>query len=269
MLEGTGALPKEGEDLLRVYQAMHEEQLSQQLAGGGCGAYRGGEEKAGRGSQTIRRQKLEKARRSEKGTGLRSKGVWIVCLAKSSEDFSRKSQVLFFRCVLAVLSSVLVVTAPFLNVNVVCEVVFSDLDFQFVEPQTFSLARKRKVCFVKSREFMKIDETPVKAPLATRRKAIVPTPQQSPPPPLDGTLLQTWPMWPDPPQKSPSKGTTLEVELWEWNTETNIGGQHGTEQSLREWNRGESLKVEIEEWWVLSAWARGVRGRHQAHSDER
>ena len=37
MLEGRGALPREDGDLLREYQAMHEENFSQQLAAGGCG----------------------------------------------------------------------------------------------------------------------------------------------------------------------------------------------------------------------------------------
>ena len=37
MLEDGGAWPKEDGDLLREYQAMHEEMLPQQLAAGGCG----------------------------------------------------------------------------------------------------------------------------------------------------------------------------------------------------------------------------------------
>ena len=82
-------------------------------------------------------------------------------------------------CVPAVPPSVPVVTVPVPNVNVhvVCKVVFSGSDFEFVEPQTSSLAKKCKVCFVESREYMNIDETPVKAPRATRRKATVLTPQ--------------------------------------------------------------------------------------------
>ena len=76
---------------------------------------------------------------------------------------------------------------------------FSGSDCEFVEPQTFSLARKRKVCFAESREQMKIDETPVEAPPAARRKGTVPTPQQSPPPQPEGT-------------KSPSEEITMEME---------------------------------------------------------
>ena len=48
-------------------------------------------------------------------------------------------------CVLVVLPSVLVVTVPFTNVNVVCEVGFSDSDCEFVDTQTFPLFRKREV----------------------------------------------------------------------------------------------------------------------------
>ena len=38
-----------------------------------------------------------------------------------------------------------VVTFPFSEVDVACEVVFCDSDCEFVEPQTVSLSRKRKV----------------------------------------------------------------------------------------------------------------------------
>ena len=110
------------------------------------------------------------------------------------EDFSPISEVEsvgwdFGVCVFAVLPSVLVVSVPFSNVNVVCDVGFCDSDCEFVEPQTFSLSRKRKVCFVECRECMNIDATPVTAPPATSSKTTPPTPQQSPPPPPGGTPL--------------------------------------------------------------------------------
>ena len=80
-------------------------------------------------------------------------------------------------CVLAVPPSVPVAIVLVSNVNVVCEVVFSDCDCEFVELQIFSLTRKHKVSFVVSRKYMNNDETRVKAPSASRRKAAVPTPQ--------------------------------------------------------------------------------------------
>ena len=49
-------------------------------------------------------------------------------------------------CVLVVPLSVLVVTVLFSNVNVVCEVVFSGSDCEFVEPQTFSRKKTRSQC---------------------------------------------------------------------------------------------------------------------------
>ena len=76
---------------------------------------------------------------------------------------------------------------------------FHECDCEFVEPQIFSLTRKRKVCFVERRKYLNIDETPVEAPPATRRMAIAPTPQQSPPPPPGGT-------------ESPSDENTMAVE---------------------------------------------------------
>ena len=48
-------------------------------------------------------------------------------------------------CVPAVLPSMLVVTLRFSNVNVVCEVVFSDSDCGYVEPQTISSENSKGV----------------------------------------------------------------------------------------------------------------------------
>ena len=148
--------------------------LSQQLAAGGCGASRGGEEEAERGGRTRRKQQWEK-----RGGGSE------VCeeLSPTSEVERVGDSFGFLVCVPAVPPSVPVVTVPVSNVNVhvVCQVVFSGSDCEFVEPQTFSLATKRKVCFVESQEYMNIDETPVRAPRATRSKVTVPTPEQSPP----------------------------------------------------------------------------------------
>ena len=49
-------------------------------------------------------------------------------------------------CVLVVSPFVFVVTVPFSNVNVVCEVVYFDSDCEFVEPQTFSLQKTQSKC---------------------------------------------------------------------------------------------------------------------------
>ena len=54
----------------------------------------------------------------------------------------------------------------------------------------FSLSRKRQAFGVESQEDMNYDETPVKAPPASRRKIVPPTPQQNPQPSIEAMQLQ-------------------------------------------------------------------------------
>ena len=72
-----------------------------------------------------------------------------------------------------------VVTVPFSDANLDCEVVFSDSGCEFVEPQTLSLFRKREASVALERETdMNIEGPPVKAvPKAVRNR---PSPQSSP-----------------------------------------------------------------------------------------
>ena len=75
---------------------------------------------------------------------------------------------------------------------------------------------EREAFFVESQEDMNFDGTPVKAPSASRRRIMPPTPLQSPQPSLEGTPLQ------------------MEVEDQEFGAceedmEASIGGRHATE----------------------------------------
>ena len=54
----------------------------------------------------------------------------------------------------------------------------SDSDWEVVEPQSFSFSRKRRAVCGKNQENMSDEGTPVKAPPASRRKIMPPTPQQ-------------------------------------------------------------------------------------------
>ena len=90
----------------------------------------------------------------------------------------------------------------------------------FVELQTFSVSSKREACFEESQENMNFDGATV-----TRRKAKLPTPQQSPPPPHQST-------------RSPSEEITMEMEDQEY-----------CSGNLRSWS--------------TVSWTRGVRGRHR------
>ena len=67
-----------------------------------------------------------------------------------------------------------------------CEVLH-DSDCEFVEPQTFSLSRKRGAIVVESQEDMSFDGAPAKAPCAFRIR-IMPS---SLPHPSPSTLLQS------------------------------------------------------------------------------
>ena len=77
ILEDRGALPKEDGDLLRGFQAMHEENcLSSRLREDVEGEE---EEKERLNEEAKQEAKVRKDRWREKGKGLRSKeGVWIV-----------------------------------------------------------------------------------------------------------------------------------------------------------------------------------------------
>ena len=78
-------------------------------------------------------------------------------------------------CVLVVSPFVLVVTVPFSNVNVVCEVVYFDSDCEFVEPQTFSLSRKRQASVALEGETeTNIEGPPVKAVRESARRRPMP-----------------------------------------------------------------------------------------------
>ena len=127
--------------------------------------------------QEEERKRLnEEAEREESNSGKREvEGAKFARNSPTSEVERVGDSFGFLVCVPAVPPSVPVVTVPVSNVNVhvVCQVVFSGSDCEFVEPQTFSLATKRRVCFVESREYLNIDETLVKAPLASRRNPLL------------------------------------------------------------------------------------------------
>ena len=66
-------------------------------------------------------------------------------------------------CVLASPLVMLVVTSPFPDVTVDCEVVFTDSDCEFVEPQAFSHSRKREASVALECETeMSVEGPPVK-----------------------------------------------------------------------------------------------------------
>ena len=81
-------------------------------------------------------------------------------------------------CVPAVSPFVLVVTVLFSDVTVVCEVVFSNSDCEFVQPQTFSRSREREasVAFECETE-VNFEGPPVRAVPASVRRS--PTPQSA------------------------------------------------------------------------------------------
>ena len=65
-----------------------------------------------------------------------------------------------------------VVTECFGNVSL-------DSDWEFVEPQSSSLSKKRAYCWTVSQEGMRYESSPVTAPPLSRRRMMPPTPQQS------------------------------------------------------------------------------------------
>ena len=64
-------------------------------------------------------------------------------------------------------------------VAVKCEGASSDSDWEFVEPWSFSFSNKRSIVCVENQADVSFEGTPVKAPLAARRRMVPPTPQQS------------------------------------------------------------------------------------------
>ena len=71
------------------------------------------------------------------------------------------------------------------------EALASESDWESVEPQSFSFSKKRQAACVENQEGMSSEGTPVKAPPASRRKIMPPTPQQSLQSSSEATQLQT------------------------------------------------------------------------------
>ena len=71
-----------------------------------------------------------------------------------------------------------VLLLPSSSVVVMSEALLSDSDWENVEPQSFSFSRKRQAVCVENEEGMNFDGMSVKAPPASRRKIMPPTPQQ-------------------------------------------------------------------------------------------
>ena len=67
----------------------------------------------------------------------------------------------------------------------------SDSDWAVVGPQSFSFSRKRRAVCGKNQENMSDEGTPVKAPPASRRKIMPPTPQQCSPSSIEAMQWQT------------------------------------------------------------------------------
>ena len=96
-------------------------------------------------------------------------------------------------CVPAVSSGVLVVTdvpdSPS-SMVVIGRALLSNSDCEMVEPHSFSFSRKRQAFCVENQEDIHYDGTPVKAPPASRRKIMPPTPRQSLQPSIEAVQLQ-------------------------------------------------------------------------------
>ena len=74
---------------------------------------------------------------------------------------------------------------------VMTEVLVSDSDWEIVEPQSFSISRKRRVVCVENQENMRYDRSPGKAPPASGRNIMPSTPQQSLQSSIEAMQLQT------------------------------------------------------------------------------
>ena len=142
MLEDRGCLPRKGGDVLREENFLGSWMRED---------VEGKEEERENVNKAAKEEarKREKERWREKGKGLRPKeSVWILCPAR----FSRFSDPTLRWRVLEILGffvvCALVVTLLFsdVNVDVVCEAVFSDSNCAFVKPQAFffCLSRKRE-----------------------------------------------------------------------------------------------------------------------------
>ena len=120
-------------------------------AAGGCGRYR---RREGKMNKDAKEAKSKSGNREREGVEINIKRICPNRLSsKVFEVFCPASEMKgagnSLDCsvrVPVVPPFVPVVTVPFLNVNVVCEVDFCDLDCDFVQPQTFSLSRKREAC---------------------------------------------------------------------------------------------------------------------------
>ena len=98
-------------------------------------------------------------------------------------------------CVLEVSSGVhVVIDVPVSpsSLVVMSETLVSDSDCEIVEPQSFSLSRRRQAVCVENQEDMNYDGTPMKAPPASRRKIMPPTPHQSLQSSIEAMQLQTF-----------------------------------------------------------------------------
>ena len=129
-------------------------------------------------------------------------------------------------CGYVALSGVVVVTdvlvSPSSAVAVMSEALLSDFDWEFVEPPSSSFFKKRSAACVENQGSMSYEGTPVKAPPASRRKIMLPTPQQS----LHSTIeAMQWQTEVED-QESCSYGKELD----------NIGGMLVMELLLRRWS---------------------------------
>ena len=84
-----------------------------------------------------------------------------------------------------------VLASPFSAVVVMSEAVLLDSDREVVEPHSFSFSRKRGAVCVENQENMSYEGRPVKAPPASRRKIMPPTPQQSSQSSIEAVQWQT------------------------------------------------------------------------------
>ena len=157
MLEDSGALSREDGDWFREYQAVHEENfLSRRLREDVVGK----EEER----ENVNNEAKEEECRSgkERGGGRKEKG-----------RYQQQKYNLFGSFVLMWVGEFSVLVYFCSDVHVVCQVVFSDSDFDFVEPQTFSLTRKREASVALECETeMNVEGPPVKAaPEAGQKQA--------------------------------------------------------------------------------------------------
>ena len=71
-----------------------------------------------------------------------------------------------------------VLVSSFTAVADMCEGVFLDSDWEFVEPQSFSFSKKRSIVCAENQGEMSYEGTPVKGPPRFRRRMMPPKPQQ-------------------------------------------------------------------------------------------